>query len=181
MAERPVTEPEEWRPVPGHPGYEASNLGRIRSLDGWYTTIDGRRCFRRGVVLKPVIQGGKYQVLNLGPARARRVNVVICTTFHGPQPSKLHQAAHWNGDRYDNRSANLRWATHEENEDDKTRHGTRPRGKQHWKAKLSEADIGAIRAMRASGAFLTTISKHFGIAVSHAHRITSKESWKHLP
>lgn len=180
MADKPVAEIEEWRAIPGHPGYEASSLGRVRSVDRWITNSLGRRYFYRGAIVRPVVQGGKYHVLNMGPAKAKRVNVIICSTFHGPQPSKLHQAAHGNGNRYDNRAANLRWATPKENTADQDRHGTRPIGTGHWKAKLSEADIRAIRKMRSSGASFPAISKRFGIAVSHAHRITAKESWKHL-
>jgi hypothetical protein len=178
MADAPVNEVEEWREVPGHPHYEASSLGRVRSLDRWITYSNGKRYFYKGAIIKPVPQGGRYHVLNLGPARCRRVSVVVCRTFHGEKPSAVHQVAHWNGDIYDNRSDNLRWATHEENEADKTRHDTRPKGTHHWKSKLSDADVLTIRS---SGLILRAISERYGISIGHAHRVARGKSWKHIP
>jgi len=171
-------ETEEWRPIPKHPGYEASSFGRVRSVDRIVITRLGRRYPYKGTIIKPVPQGGRYHVLNLGPAKCRRVSVIVCRTFHGEKPSPVHQVAHWNRDIYDNRAANLRWATHEENETDKTRHGSRPKGTRHWKSKLSNADVVAIRS---SGLILRDISERYGISIGHAHNVVRGKSWKHIP
>lgn len=178
MPRKHAEEAEEWRAVPNHPGYEASSLGRVRSMDRWILNKLGRKCFLPSVMLKPVVGSKKYHVLNLGPVKCRKVSVVVCTTFHGEKPSPNHQVAHWNGDIHDNRPANLRWATPKENTGDQMRHGTRPLGKRHWKSKLSDADVLAIRS---SGLILRTISERYGISIGHAHNVVKGKSWKHIP
>ena len=179
MAKNPVAEIEEWRSIPGCHGYEASSLGRIRSLDRWVTYKNGIRHFYKGATLQPV-PCRSYLVVNLGRARCKRWHVIICTAFHGPKPTPLHQCAHWNGDPHDNRPGNLRWATPKENKADQARHGTHPIGAQHYKARLSEGDVRAIRAMRSSGMILKDIALHFGVSLNHIHRIANNQSWKHL-
>ena len=48
---------EEWKSIPGYEGYyEASNLGRIRTVDGKPTNRDGFVWHWKGRILKP-----KYQ------------------------------------------------------------------------------------------------------------------------
>ena len=184
MADHPVSEPEEWRPVPGHPGYEASSLGRVRSLDRWITCGNNTtewRHFHPGIILK-LGPRAKYLRVGFGKGGNKHVHVVICETFHGPRPSADHHAAHWNGVNSDNRATNLRWATRIENKADELRHGTRAQGSRHGRTRLTEADITAIRSLR-SEAMLSfrAIGKRFGIGSSSAKRIVDREVWDHLP
>ncbi len=149
MARKPVPEIEEWRPVPGCPGYEASNLGRVKSLDRMVIYKDGRKPrFFPGVVLRPN-PGARYHAIRLGvPNTMTTAHVIICEIFNGPRPSPDHEVAHWNGNGLDNRASNLRWATHKENKVDEIRHGRRRSGIDNGYAKLTEADIRAIRKLR---------------------------------
>ena len=62
-------------------------------------------------------------------------------TSVGPPPSEIHQAAHLNGVRDDNRLANLEWKTPKENDRDKDVHGTRQDNK-----KLTAEQVAEIRA-----------------------------------
>jgi len=181
MAESPVSEPEEWRPVPGHPGYEASSLGRVRSLDRWIEIPNRGRGFRRGIILRPQIMG-LYTGVALGKLHRMYVHVAICTTFHGPRPSKRHEAAHWNGNRLDNRAENLRWVTHQQNEADKIRHGTNPEGRRHGMVKLTEVDVLAIRKIHASGSLSQqAIADQFNISRRMIGLIVARSNWTHLP
>lgn len=75
------------------------------------------------------------------------IHRLICETFHGPAPSRLHHAAHVNGDRLDNRSQNLSWKTPKENEADKVLHGTKVR----TNVKLELDDIARIKELYATG------------------------------
>ena len=180
MAESPVSEPEEWRPVPGHPGYEASSLGRVRSVDRWITDSLGRNCFRTGAVLHPG-RRGKYHRTNLGPARCVTVHVIICTVFHGPKPSRKHQVAHKDGNHHNDRADNLRWALPKENRADDIINGTRQRGSRCHQATLTERDIVEIRRLRAMvGLTLQAIGDKYGMTRSRVWDVCYGRSWPHV-
>lgn len=108
---------EEWRPIPGYEGYEASSLGRVRSL---------RRS--RTVVLRPAPDKKGYGCLSLtrrtgqrGPTR--KIHRLIAAAFLGPCPEGL-VVRHVDGNNQNNRITNLAYGTRAENEQDKLRHGT---------------------------------------------------------
>ena len=76
---------EEWKPIPGFDGYEASSAVRIRSVDRQLS--DGRRA--GGVVLVATEDDNGYLQVTLslaGKPRTIRVHVLVCTAFHGPRP-----------------------------------------------------------------------------------------------
>ena len=66
------------------------------------------------------------------------IHVIVAAVFIGPRPPGK-QVAHWNGDKNDNRLANLRYATREENDADSARLGERPWRNGRW-VKRAEAD-----------------------------------------
>lgn len=55
------------------------------------------------------------------------------------------------------------------------------RGERVTLAKLTAADIIAIRAMRAEGWLIPQLSDHFAVGMSQIHRIIHRESWRHIP
>ena len=108
---------ERWRAIPGHPGYEASTLGRVRSVDR--RLRDGRRA--GGVVLAPVPDRDGYLRVKLG-RRIVGVHVAVALAWLGPP-----EARHMNDDRQDNTPGNLAWGSRSDNERDKRR----PAGKEN--------------------------------------------------
>jgi hypothetical protein len=108
----------DWRDIPGHPGYQASDDGRVRSVDRTVINALGVTRTLKSVVLKPARDRGGYSRVSLG-----LVHRLVCMAFHGlPADPKLH-AAHLDGDNQNNRPANLYWATVAENNRDVVRHG----------------------------------------------------------
>lgn len=100
---------ERWAPVPDFPGYEVSDMGQVRS--------------RRGL-LKPWRTNG-YLYLSLrrdGKTIRRSVNRLILLTFIGTPTGRM-DSCHRNGDKSDNRLANLYWGTRSQNIADQVRHG----------------------------------------------------------
>jgi len=109
---------ETWRPVPGAGYYEASDQGRIRSVD---RTIGAR--FYRGVVLKPREDGDGYLVVNItydGGDRRHGVAVArLVLLTHAPEGYEPGlEACHGPGGRKDNRLGNLRWDTKDANREE---------------------------------------------------------------
>lgn len=106
---------EIWKDIAGYEGiYQASNLGRVRSLD----RIDCRGVARKGTILKPFRDGKKGYVavslLKNGKGCRSKVHRLIATVFIR-QPIPGEQVNHINGIRDDNRISNLEWVTCQQN------------------------------------------------------------------
>lgn len=129
---------ERWHPIPDCPGYEASDQGRVRSVDRTTTNTLGVAKKYRGRVIKPFPNtvSGRAQVrLSFGPTqRTYLVTALVLAAFVGPRPGDGYDACHNNGDPLDDRLDNLRWDTHSENMLDVIRHGRHNHaGKTHCK------------------------------------------------
>ena len=102
---------EQWRPVPGHDGYEVSNMGQLRN--------------RRGLVLKQTTteKGYKHITLsNSGAKKTYRVHVLVAAVFIGPRPEG-QQVRHLDGEPDHNEVTNLAYGTQSENNRDTIQHG----------------------------------------------------------
>ena len=105
---------------------------------------------------------------------------VICQLIYGPAPSPLHEAAHscGKGHKACVHPKHVRWASHEENEADKRIHGTAAIGVRHGHAKLSEAEVLAIRRDARSS---TLLSEMYSVSFSLICQIRRRKIWRHLP
>lgn len=112
---KPETKPEklsaieEWRPVPDHPDYDASSLGRIRSRKGGYPKV-----------MRPHKHPLGYMRLTVD-GRHRSVHQLVAAAWYGPCPEGL-EVDHINYERDDNRPENLRYVTREQNLIDRRTH-----------------------------------------------------------
>jgi HNH endonuclease/NUMOD4 motif len=107
---------ETWRPVCGHPGYEVSDLGRVRSLDRVIHFPDGRSRRAPGVPLSPVADKLGYRFVTLA-GRRRPVHQLVLEAFVGSRPDG-YESLHGNDVPSDNRLTNLRWGTRADNVQD---------------------------------------------------------------
>lgn len=113
---------EIWKDIPGFEGsYQASTLGRIRSLD---RTIIRRASSRRGSyeaklkgkILTQVTGVQGYQFVPLGKEfPSRRVHQLIAKTFI-ENPDNKPMINHIDGNVKNNRIDNLEWCTNQENQ-----------------------------------------------------------------
>ena len=105
-------EPEErWKPVVGNPNYRVSDAGRVHSLlTSKYLRANA---------------SGRYLAVALrfeGTTTTRYIHHLVAEAFHGPRPDGL-DICHGNGNRADNRAANLRYDTRSANMQDAVAHG----------------------------------------------------------
>lgn len=166
---------EMWLPAPGFDGYyEVSSLGRVRRSG------HPNKGARVGHVLKPGATSGGRQMVVLrkdGKSHAKLVSRLVCEAFHGPPPCDRPQAAHGDGNVLNNAAQNLRWASAVENMADTIAHGTRSWGSKRPLAKLSEADIVAIRNDCRYG---HQIAGDYGVCRQLIDGIRNGKRWKHV-
>jgi hypothetical protein len=117
---------EIWKPIPGHPYYEASDLGRIRSIDRVIAHGGARVPVRRlrGKVLKLAVNphGGHLQV-NID-RKTFRVPGLVMQAFVGECPPGL-EVCHHDDDPNNNRLRNMRYDTRLSNHADRKKNGRR--------------------------------------------------------
>lgn len=112
---------EIWKAIPSEPGYEVSNLGRVRSVDRAVETQNGQTRRYSGKVLSPGLSVG-YPSVSCGLGNSRHVHVLVLEAFVGPRPAG-YEARHLNRNKLDPRESNLSWGPRSENNRDRTTHG----------------------------------------------------------
>jgi len=169
---------EEWRALPGYCGrYEVSNMGNIRSID--HVLSDGR--FWAGRIIKQRASRSGYMSVRLccNGHHWRWVHRLVLEAFVSACPVGM-ECAHNNGNPADNRLCNLRWDTRRGNHADKVLHGTTVRGERNALAKLTEADVRTVFAMRERGALLSEIASTFGVTAANVSNILMRKTWRHM-
>ena len=109
---------EKWKPIPGHPSYEVSSKGRVRSF---------RQVNRQGRLLNPSPGGKGHLQVSLAPSgKFFTVHKLVLLTFVGEPPEGKPLALHKDGNVEHNDVENLYWGTYADNANDSVRHGTHP-------------------------------------------------------
>lgn len=146
-------EEERWVAIPGFSRYQVSSFGQVRSFRG-----------KSVRVLKPRCHNSGYRSVCLranGESHERLIHRLVLEAFvRGPSGDE--EARHRNGDKTDNRIANLSWGSKAENMQDASRHGTAG-ARMKQRAQIDPAVIEAIRSRRAAGALLTDLAADYGI------------------
>lgn len=121
-----ATHSEVWRPIPGYEGlYEASDAGRVRSLDHATIASNGvTRNYKGKVLTQTAFKTGHLQVklTKEGGQATRWVHQLVMEAFVGPRaPGQV--VRHLNDVPDDNRLENLTYGTQSDNMWDLARNG----------------------------------------------------------
>lgn len=162
---------ERWLPIPGCPGYEASDQGNVRSQTrvlaaGPHSTGKGK-VYRR-VVLRVA-----------GRDRHFRVAGLVLSAHVGPRPGG-QQARHLNDDSLDDTLGNLAWGTPLENSADAIRNGSTRPGERHHNARLTASDVLAIRASWSGGSSIASLARQYGVHYQHMFKIVHRKKWRDI-
>jgi hypothetical protein len=174
---------EEWRVILDFPAYEVSNWGKIRRR---LAAFSGRQLTKLqspvGKILKPAVVKGYFQVSLSGSSGRKNAKVhrLVCEAFHGKALGKQRDVIHIDGNPFNNAAVNLRWATSQENNLDRRRHGTMPRGASHPRTKLTAQQIHEIRMLCDTGIPRRTIAQRFATTYQNIRAIEQRKTWAWL-
>lgn len=175
---------EIWKDIPRHEGrYQASNLGRVRSLPRivrWKTrwgTIGERR--HKGGIISPDPHHTGYLVIKLGSASKQyRLHKVIAETWIGPCPEGMI-VSHSDDNKLNCRADNLEYMTNSDNVKRAYRTGRLSnRGTANGKSVLSDDLVRKIRLMAHLPA--PEVARLLGIKNHNVHQVRSRGAWSHV-
>lgn len=172
-------EKELWKDIPGYEGrYQASNLGRIRSINHY---VSGKS--RYGKPFKRLVRGrilrpGRYNkdghvsvVLGHG-TNGSPVHQLIALTFLGDRP-KGYDVRHLDGNPQNNKLSNLAYGTRTQNILDVYNQG------KAWRKTTKEQAI-KVRELLKTGISCTLISDKTGVSIYAVYAIKQRRCFKWL-
>lgn len=198
-------QPEEWRDVPGCDAYQVSSYGSVRRSKPGTATFVGRP-------VRPTNSPTGYAMVRLSAAGSRQVPLyvhrAVMLAFVGPCPAG-HVVNHRDGNKRNNRLANLEYVTHAENNrharETLPRHRgpSKPRapkkgpqtGDAHWSrrhpekvargermggSKLSADQVADIKLRAANGERQRALAAEFNVSVAQVSRIVRGMRWAHV-
>ena len=168
---------EVFKPIPGHPGYEVSNQGSVRSLDRTvikhHFGVDREFALRgRILALRRHPQG--YRGVSLGQGSQATVHSLVMLAFVGERPDGAW-INHKNGDKTDNRLENLEYCTPKQNAEHAVH--TRLQPPPPGGGKLTVVDVRAIKSRIHKGERGCDIARDYGVTQQCIYSISKNKSW----
>lgn len=184
---------EQWIPIPGYEkNYEASNYGRVRSLEHTTEYINGGikriRIFPGRILIPQKCVSGRLHVkltLN-GKVKQIMLHRVIAMTFHGVPNNKELEVNHKDGNKLNNKSDNLEWVTRKQNACHARDVLKKQIGENNPVSKLSNDDVINIRNSYIRGTGLHNrgngkkLAQLYGISQATLSKIILRQTWKHI-
>jgi hypothetical protein len=179
----------QWKTLRQFPDYEISNDGRLRRL------TPGSN-MKTGAQLRVTMSVKGYPKYGLtkpdGTRTHQNAHVLVAAEFLPEKPSPDAMVLHDDDDRLNCVWTNLKWGDGRDNVADAKRNGKwetgadhssarkpwlRPRGTDHGKAKLNEAQVSAILL---DTRIATEIARSYGVNSALIYRIRKGQIWKHI-
>jgi len=173
---------ETWKDIKGFENvYQASNLGRIKSLSRKVKCRGGFRQTKDKILKLNCGRKTGYMYFDLGYRNAKLVHRIIADVFI-ENIFKKPCVNHINGIKSDNRVENLEWVTYSENEkhsydvlNKKPNHGER-----HGSSILTNKDVVEIKQRIKNGERNIDISKDYKVVDRTNSDIRTNKRWTHI-
>jgi len=176
-------------PVPDFPDYCITKNGDVYSRN-----VYGSKIRRKGPwwKMKPKWRKDRdkrylYVDLFREPKKPERqmIHWLVLMAFVGPRPEG-EEGRHLDDNSLNNNLLNLAWGTRKENVHDAMRNGKMSNGEGHSKnchsmVEMTDEKVLEIRRLYKTGATKADIARRFGIRPARAHKLISRQLWKHLP
>lgn len=158
-----------WKEIPEYPNYEISNTGKVKSIN-----------YNKERILKLQNMNGYSRVgLSInGTVTLFLVHRLVALAFV-ENSNNYSFINHINGVKNDNRAENLEWCTSAENLNHALDNSLRimPKGENHHKSKLTEAQVLEIRK---SCLPQKELAKLYNVKQPLISAIVNKKKWKHI-
>lgn len=171
---------ETWRPVTladyaEH--YEVSSKGRVRRV-----TPSGR--YKEHRLLQGEVTQKGYILITLTVEKVRiriKLHRLVAAAFLGPLPLGL-QVNHKDGNKANNAIDNLEYVTLAENIKHRDAHGLNrpPKGEENGAAKLTSANVRAIRRAADDGASCSSLAATYGVTKELIYKVVKRKIWRHV-
>lgn len=153
---------DEWREVPGWPGF--------------HVTADGRMRGPSGRELRPMKRSSGHLFVTRGIKSTKLyVHRAVLLAFVGPCPEG-QEGRHLNGSPGDNRLENLAWGTVIQQREDDKRNGVFLR-RRALVAKMTAPRIRAIRRFARLGLSSRAIGDRVGLSHTNVQKVLRGERW----
>jgi hypothetical protein len=124
-------------------------------------------------MLSPATTKAGYVMVTLANRKRQYVHALVLETFHCPRPSPKHDVNHINGDKADNRLANLEWISRTDN----CRHAM---AMGLGNKKIAPHQVAEIRRRFEAGENRKDLAALFRISKTHLHRIARGDCWDYV-
>jgi hypothetical protein len=110
-------EQEIWKDIDDWAGfYQVSSLGRIKSCARVVATVYGNQSVKERILIPDIAKGYRRVTFSAGNITDRQMVHILVAKAFIPNPENKPCVNHKFGNKADNRSTQLEWATYSENE-----------------------------------------------------------------
>lgn len=172
----PTSSDEQFRIVPGYPGYCVGNYGTVLS------------CRRRGpnpsflsswFVMKPSIYKEDYLKITL-LGDTWYLHRLVAFVWIGPCPENMEVCHFPDPNKFNNRLDNLKYETCKSNMSHKVIHQTSANGSKNGNSVLTELEVIEIKDKLQKSVSRKQIAKEFNVSVSTIDDISLNRTWAHI-
>lgn len=166
---------EIWKTIKEDEFYQASNLGRIRSIDRPQYRSDGSIShYKKGKILKTKDNGHGYKCVTIRrPNNFHYVHRLVLGAFNPIENMAELEVNHKDGNKANNELKNLEWCTKSENMQHAYTTKLKPKGDDCSYAKVKFSEIEEMRRLRYNEHIsVTKIAEKFGLSHQYVSRLT---------